>query len=92
VPNRVPALAEPHLRSIAANLRRRRTELKMTQERLAEAADLDLRFLQRVERAQMNLSIGTLAALAKALRLHPATLLRPAKLAPPSRGRPAGRT
>jgi transcriptional regulator with XRE-family HTH domain len=73
---------------IAANVRRERLRHGLTQERLAEAADLDLRFLQRVERGSTNLSIAVLVALADALDVAPGALLRPAKLSPAQRGRP----
>lgn len=88
MPKPLPRQAVPHLRSIAANVRRRRQQLGLTQEALAEAANLDLRFVQRVEYAEMNISIGTLAALAQALKTHPAALLRQATPAPVRRGRP----
>ncbi len=60
----------------------------MTQERLAEAAELDLSYVQRVERASVNASLAIVAALAAALGVPPATLL--ARAAPPvvKRGRP----
>jgi transcriptional regulator with XRE-family HTH domain len=60
----------------------------MTQEKLAEAADLDLSYVQRVERASVNLSMSVLVALAVALDTRPARLL--AHAAPPEmkRGRP----
>lgn len=60
----------------------------MTQERLAEAAELDLRFLQRVVRGSTNLSVVVLVSLADALDCTPASLLRRSKLAPPVKGRP----
>jgi transcriptional regulator with XRE-family HTH domain len=60
----------------------------MTQEGLAESADLDLRFIQRIERGSTNLSIGVLIALADALAIDPTILFRAAKLIPPRPGRP----
>ncbi|OGT27549.1 MAG: transcriptional regulator [Gammaproteobacteria bacterium RBG_16_66_13] len=76
---------------IAANLHRARTRAGMTQEQLAEAADLDLRFLQRIERGKTNLSVLTLTALANALAVPPGSLLKKATLPEVRRGRPPAR-
>lgn len=76
------------LRSVAANIRLRRLELDWTQEDLAEAADLDLNSLRRVETARTNPSVGTMLKIAMALGVDVATLLRPAHLPKPRRGRP----
>ena len=84
----MPARAEEVLESIAANVVRLRTARGYTQEALAERAELDLRYLQRVERAKVNLSVAVLAQLADALDVAPGRLFRRAKLAPARRGRP----
>jgi transcriptional regulator with XRE-family HTH domain len=76
------------MRYIAANTRRGRARLGITQEQLAERAGIDLTFLQRVEGAKTNVSVGVLVALADALRVHPRDLLEAARLEPPKRGRP----
>lgn len=73
---------------IAANVRLARVRLGMTQEQLAEAADLDLRFLQRTERGAVNPSVLTLVALAGALRVTPGSLFKKAALPEARRGRP----
>ena len=73
---------------IAANVRRLRERRGLSQERFAEVAGLDFRFTQRVERGRLNFSIETLVRLAAALDTTPGALLRPAKLAPPTPGRP----
>ena len=73
---------------IGANTLRLRQQRGVTQERLAELADLDLRFIQRIERAARNLSIGVLVPLADALGVDPRELLAPAELLPARRGRP----
>ena len=77
-----------YLRFIAANTRRYRLKRSLTQEALAEIADLDLRFLQRIERGTTNLSISVLIALASALDVAPTALFREAKLSPARPGRP----
>lgn len=82
------ARASTFLLYIAANTRRLRALRRMTQERLAESAGVDLTFLQRVEAAKTNLSVGVLVALSDALGVHPRVLLGAARLEPPKRGRP----
>ncbi len=84
-----PMRLDELLESIAANVRAQRLAAGLTQEQLAEAAELDHRFLQRVERGQTNLSMAVLVALAEALDTKITNLLRPAELAPARRGRPA---
>jgi transcriptional regulator with XRE-family HTH domain len=76
------------LERIGANVAARRAGLGLTQQCLADRADLDLRFIQRVERAQTNLSVTALVALAEALDVAPEALLRPAALPPARPGRP----
>jgi transcriptional regulator with XRE-family HTH domain len=76
---------------IGANVYRTRARLGWTQERLAEAADLDLRFLQRVERGKTNLSVTVVVALADALGVTPGNLFKTAKLPDVRRGRPPTR-
>ena len=73
---------------IGANVHRERTRAGLTQEKLAETADLDLRFLQRVERGKTNLSVAVVVALADALSVTPGTLLKEATLPEAQRGRP----
>ena len=65
---------------IGANVQRLRKRRIWTQEKLAEKAELDLRYLQRVERGSVNLSIDVLSALADALDTTPVALLRAAKV------------
>ena len=76
------------LASIGASVRRLRLERRLTQKALAGAADLDLRFLQRVERGQTNLSVAVLVALAAVLRTPVPALFKPGRLAPARPGRP----
>ncbi len=76
---------------IAANVRRLREKRGLSQERFAEAAGLDSRFTQRVERGRVNFSIETLVRLAAALDTTPGALLRRAHLSPPKPGRPKKR-
>ncbi|WP_324293042.1 MULTISPECIES: helix-turn-helix transcriptional regulator [Sorangium] len=73
---------------VGANVRRLRMKRGMTQEGLAEAVDLHLTFIQRIEAGRANLTLTTVVALASALEVAPARLLRPAKLPEVKRGRP----
>ncbi|WP_338046355.1 helix-turn-helix transcriptional regulator [Polyangium spumosum] len=77
---------------IGANVRRLRLSRGLTQEQLAEAAELDLRFLQRVERGQTNVGVAVIVALAGALGVPPGRLFRKATLPEAKPGRPRKRT
>jgi transcriptional regulator with XRE-family HTH domain len=76
------------LRHIAANVRKLRLRRGMTQEQLAEAAHVEARYVQDVERAMTNLSIDVLVALASALEVDERMLFRPREMASPKVGRP----
>jgi transcriptional regulator with XRE-family HTH domain len=81
--------ADEILQRVAANVRALRRARAWTQEDLAEAANLDLRRIQRVERAEVDVGLIALAALARALEVPPGRLFRMAKFEPPVKGRPA---
>jgi transcriptional regulator with XRE-family HTH domain len=76
------------LESIGANVRALRLRRGLTQEQLAERADLDLRFVQRVERGQTNLSVAVLVALSTVLEVRPEQLFKAAKVGKARVGRP----
>ena len=76
------------LRSIAANVREWRMRRGYTQADLAERTPVDLRMLQRIERAQTDFSVSTFVRLAEALDVKLDALVRPAALFPARRGRP----
>jgi transcriptional regulator with XRE-family HTH domain len=73
---------------VAANIRRLRQKRSMTQEALAEATGLELRFLQKIESGRQSLSLAALLMIANALEVAPSALLRPAKMPDVKRGRP----
>lgn len=73
---------------LGGNLQRLRIERGYTQERLAELTELDLSYTQRVERGEVNLTIGSLAVFAEALGVEPGLLLRPGKSPIIKKGRP----
>lgn len=76
------------LRYFAANVRRLRGRAELTQAQLAEKLGMQLRALQDIEQAKVNITLATLARFARALDVRPTAMLRPAKLAPPRKGRP----
>jgi DNA-binding XRE family transcriptional regulator len=55
------------LKQYGGNIRRIRSECGMTQEKLAELADLNIRTVQKIEAGQTNVLITTAARIAKAL-------------------------
>lgn len=65
------------LRSILAiNLRRLRAELALSQERLADLANLHRTYVGSIERSERNVSIDNIAKLAQALGVEPSELLK----------------
>ncbi len=56
------------LKRFGSNLRRQRTALKMTQEKLAELSDLNVRTIQKIEAGQTNILVTTAKRIQKALR------------------------
>ena len=55
------------LRALGKNLNRLRMSAGLTQEKLAEKADITLRYVQQLEAGQRNPSIPTLVRLHRAL-------------------------
>ena len=58
------------------NLRRKRHDLDMTQEDLAERAGLSARYVGAIERGDVSASVTVLGQIADALGIEPADLLR----------------
>ncbi len=83
--------AEVVLEYIGANVHRLRVRLGLSQEALAEAADISTGFLQRLERGKTNVGVVVLVRLADALGVEPGVLLRRAELPEVTRGRPRKR-
>ena len=54
-------------RIFATNMRRIRLEKKLTQEKVAEAAELHANYISSVERGERNISICNIARIAAAL-------------------------
>jgi transcriptional regulator with XRE-family HTH domain len=79
------------LTSIAANVRRIRERRDLTQERLAELAELEPRTIQHIETGKANPTVALIVIIASALGVSTSSLLRPAKLARRPIGRPRRR-
>jgi transcriptional regulator with XRE-family HTH domain len=75
-------------RYVAANVVKLRRQLGLTQEELAERVGVNTTALSRIERGTVNFTFRTFLDLAKALRVAPAGLLKPAKFAKAPAGRP----
>jgi len=65
-----PRLLAKELARFGANIRRERSALKITQEKLAELADLNIRTVQKIEAGQLNVLITTAIRLQRALNCH----------------------
>lgn len=63
-----PTLIARQLKSFGANLRRERMARQITQEQLAEAAELNIRTLQKIEAGQTNILLTTAIRLKTALK------------------------
>lgn len=55
------------LRQLGANIRRERSARTLTQERLAELADLNLRTIQKIEAGSINILITTVLRIQRSL-------------------------
>ena len=55
------------LKEFGGNVRRLRNSLDMTQERLAELVDINIRNVRRIEAGEINLLVTTVARIRRAL-------------------------
>ena len=55
------------LKAFGVNLRRERMDKKITQEKLAELVDLNIRTIQKIEAGDVNILLTTVLRLRKAL-------------------------
>ena len=76
------------LEHIAANVRRLRQQQEVTQAVLAERVGVDIRTVQNVETAAVDVTATTLVALARELGVGIGALVRPARYSKAKRGRP----
>ncbi len=65
---------DPTLRKFGDNVRTRRETLDLSQEQLAERADLDRTYISGVERGVRNLSLNSVVRIAKALKISASEL------------------
>ncbi len=63
------------LKRFGANLRRERNRRELTQEQLAEAVDLNIRTIQKIEAGSVNILLTTVLRIQKALACSWAELL-----------------
>jgi transcriptional regulator with XRE-family HTH domain len=56
------------IKRLGANVRRERTAKAMTQEKLAELADLNIRTVQKIEAGEINILVTTLLRIQQALK------------------------
>jgi transcriptional regulator with XRE-family HTH domain len=68
---------EDVLATVGANIRRERTARSITQERLAEMADLNIRTVQKIESGSLNVLITTLVRIQRGLGCRWDKLLPP---------------
>ena len=61
------AKIQTQLKRFGANVRRERTARRMTQEKLAELVDLNIRSVQKIEAGSINVLITTATRIQKAL-------------------------
>ncbi len=62
---------------VAENLKTRREELGLTQQQVAEAAEITQAQYSRIEAGKSSPTLATLARIASALRISPDALLTP---------------
>jgi transcriptional regulator with XRE-family HTH domain len=63
-----------YIKEFGLNLKKIRLEKNFTQEVLAYSSDLPISQIGRIERGEINTTISTVKAIAKALEIHPKEL------------------
>ncbi len=59
-----------NLKELGSRIRRLRKEIGLTQEQLADEAELDRSYIGGIERGERNITFSVLCQIAKALRLE----------------------
>lgn len=72
----VPTRQPQHRRILGEAIRTHRKQVKMSQEKLAEKADLNPKYIGEVERGGMNISMDALVRIAHALKIRVSDLTR----------------
>ncbi len=70
----MPPTADPRLRKLGRRVRALRQEVGLSQEALADEAEVDRTYMSKIERGLANPSYTVLLRLAVALRAHPGRL------------------
>ena len=63
-------------KNFATNVRARRKALKLSQQELADAANIDRTYASQIERSIANPSLLVVESIAKALNINPVDLLK----------------
>lgn len=75
MPEEKRKLRKEILANFAKNVRKRRHELELTQEELAEKVNFHVNYIGGIERGQRNPSLESIVLLARALKLSPKDLM-----------------
>ena len=75
------------LANLGANIRRKRVEIKMTQEHLAELAGINPRTIQKIEAGKLNILVTTLARIQSSLKCSWDDLMTESKVTHRSKGK-----
>ena len=86
----LPTIVSKGLKSIAANIRKLRLRLGMTQPELAKPAGLAARYVQTLESGKANPTAAVIIKVADALDVAPGALFREAPMHDRKPGRPSG--
>ncbi len=70
----MPPTADPRLRKLGRRVRTLREAIGLSQEALADEAEVDRTYMSKIERGLANPSYTVLLKLAVALRVHPGRL------------------
>lgn len=70
----MPTTADPRLRRLGRRVRALRAQVGLSQEALADEAEVDRTYMSKIERGLANPSHTVLLKLAVALRIHPGKL------------------
>lgn len=62
------------IKTIGTNIAKARKEAKLTQEQLANEADIDRSYISDIENGKANLSVGMLLTICTVLKIHPKEL------------------
>jgi transcriptional regulator with XRE-family HTH domain len=93
----MPRSLDPYrvVRWVGGRVAEERRSLGLTQEELAERLDVSLKYLQRLEAGQENLTVRSVVGLANALSVAPGELMQSPREAPrrkPGRPRQTAKT